>query len=235
MKICVCDDDTSIHPLLNSYLQDFTTDILNFKVTHYFCAEDLLNQIENIFFDIVFLDVELGAKNGIDVAEKIRIYNPKSIIIFISNYPHYVFDSFRVEALHFLVKPISQIEFTNVFNRALSKYSSTNSSIILKWQNERYIIKVDSIKYIEGYKRHITVFTQDGNFEAIGKISDLLEKLSPLGFIRIHQGFIVNMDYIKKFDTTDVVLFDGTKVMISVRKRAAALQTFDKYLKGKKW
>ena len=48
-----------------------------------------------------------------------------------------------------------------------------------------------------------------------------------------HQGFIVNMDYIKCFDATDVVLFDGTKVMISVRKSADAVQAFDKYKKNK--
>ena len=66
-------------------------------------------------------------------------------------------------------------------------------------------------------------------------IHSLLNELSHHGFIRTHQGFIVNMNYIKRFDTDDVILFDGTKVMISVRKRAEALQMFDEFLKSKKW
>lgn len=235
LKICICDDDKEIHNILTTYLQNFETENFKLEIRNFFSAEDLINHYNNDYFDLIFLDIEIGSQNGIDVAEKIRKKSSKTIIIFISCFPHYVFDSFRVEALHFLVKPISQVEFTNVFNRALLKYKSINASISLKWQNERYVIKVDKIKYIEGYKRHITVYAIDGTYEALGKIPDLLKELSPHGFIRTHQGFLVNMDYIKRFDPTDVVLFDGTKVMISVRKRAEALQAFDKYLKDRKW
>ena len=59
--------------------------------------------------------------------------------------------------------------------------------------------------------------------------------LSSYNFIRTHQGFLVNMDYIRRFTQTDVILLDGTKVMISVRKRADALRMFDNFLKRKKW
>lgn len=235
LKICICDDDKGTHTILTSYLQNFKEENFEFEIKNYFSAEDLINHYKDDYFDLIFLDIEIGPHNGIDVAEKIRKMTSKTIIIFISNFPHYVFDSFRVEALHFLVKPISEAEFANVFNRALFKFKSVNSSISLKWQNERYVIKISTIKYIEGYKRHITIYTTDGTYEALGKIPELLKELSPHGFIRIHQGFIVNMDYIKRFDSSDVVLFDGTKVMISVRKRAEALQSFDKYLKSKKW
>lgn len=236
MKICICDDDNNIHNIIKSYIKSFTDENLHFDITDFFSAESLVEQhFKKITYDIIFLDIELGKTNGIKAAEIIRQTCSKTIIIFVSNYPNYVFDAFRVEALHFLVKPISQIEFDNIFNRAISKYKTLNSTISLKWQNERYVIKVNTIKYIEGYKRHITVYTQDGVYETLGKIPDLLHELSPHGFIRTHQGFLVNMDYIKRFDVTDVVLFDDTKVMISVRKRAESLQIFDKYLKSKKW
>lgn len=236
MKICICDDDINIHKIIKSYINDFTTNEWQFDIIDTFSAEDLINQYsfkKNI--DLVFLDIEMGNTNGIEAAEFIRKISSKTIIIFVSNFPHYVFDAFRVEALHFLVKPITSKDFENVFKRALNKYKMANTTITLKWQSERYIVKIDTIKYVEGYKRHITVYTQDGVYESIGKIPELLLQLSPHGFIRTHQGFIVNMDYIKRFDATDVVLFDGTKIMISVRKRAEALQAFDKYLKSKKW
>lgn len=236
MKICICDDDKNIHSILNSYLENFSSANLKFETKSYFSAEALLNDYLNgVSYDLIFLDIEMKNINGIEAAETIRKNCSKAIIVFISNFPNYVFESFKVEALHFLVKPISKMDFENVFFRALHKYQAINTTISLKWQNERYVIKVDAIKYIEGYKRHITIYTQDGIYEAIGKIPDLLHELSPHGFIRTHQGFIVNMDYIKRFDSTDVVLFDGTKVMISVRKRADALNAFDAYLKKRKW
>lgn len=152
-----------------------------------------------------------------------------------SGHPKYVFDTFKVEPLHFLVKPFSEQEFNSVFERALNKYRSINSSITLKWQNERYLININTIKYIEGYKRHITVYTQNEKYEALGKITDMQKELSSFDFIRTHQGFLVNMDYISRFTQTDIILSDGTKVMTSVRKRTKALRMFDNYLKRKKW
>ncbi len=234
VDICICDDEKSIHTEVKTYLNMFQA--LDINITDTYSGEDLLIYLEKgRSFDIVFLDIELKQLTGLYVAQKIRKIFPKTIIIFISNYPNYVFDAFSVEALHFLVKPLSLSEFKNVFDRAINKYTIINSTISLKWQSERYIIKIDTIKYIEGYKRHIIVYTEDGIYESLGKIPDLLKELSPHGFIRTHQGFIVNMDYIKRFDLTDVVLFDGTKVMISVRKRSQALKAFDNYLKNRKW
>ncbi len=236
MKICICDNDKFVHEQITNNIIKCTSDTTDLEIETFLSAEALLNKYYTQgFFDIIFLDIEMGGISGITAAEKLREFDSNVIIIFISNYPHYVFDTFTVEALHFLVKPFSVSDFKKVFNRAINKYKIMNSSITLKWQSERYIIKIDTIKYIEGYKRHITVYTKDGVYESLGKIPDLLKELSPHGFIRTHQGFLVNMDYIKRFDATDVILFDGTKVMISVRKRADALQAFDNYLKNKKW
>ncbi len=173
--------------------------------------------------------------NGIEAAEKIRIIDSRVIIIFISSYPNYVFDVFKVEALHFIVKPINTDEFNSVFERALHKYNTLNSSITLKWQGERFIINIDSIKYIEGYRRHITVYTADSEYESLGKIPEMLSRLSSYGFIQTHQGFLVNMNYIKSFEKSDIVLTDNTRIMLSVRKRANALQAFDRYIRERKW
>lgn len=236
LKICICDDDKKIHCTIRSLINKFIDHDLLYEVVDAYTAEQLIDlHLRQNTYDIIFLDIEMQKLSGIDAAEKIRTIAPKTIIIFISNFPSYVFDAFRVEALHFMVKPISELEFSNVFERALNKYKSINSTISLKWQNERYVVKINTIKYIEGYKRHITVYTDEGIYETLGKIPEMLKLLEPHGFIRTHQGFIVNMDYIKRFDQTDVVLFDGTKVMLSVRKRAEALQTFDSYLKNRKW
>ncbi len=237
MKICICDDDKNIHSILTSYLKKFIPKNISVTIKNFYSAENLLLSYknDNNAFDLIFLDIEMGHTNGIEAAELIKQKSSKTIIVFISNFPHYVFESFRVEPLHFLVKPISEEDFTQVLQRAINKYRNLHSSIMLKWQSERYVIKIDSIKYIEGYKRHIAVFTDNGEYEAIGKIPELLELLSPYDFIQTHQGFIVNMDYIQRFDKSDVVLFDDTRVMLSVRRRTDALRAFDTYLKQRKW
>lgn len=236
MNIAICDDETAVHTELTNLIHRNLLIKDETNIIDFYDAESLLETYyQKNLFDIIFLDIEMDKTTGIEAAEKIRQISQNTIIIFISNYPSYVFDAFKVEALHFIVKPISHTEFDNAFERAIHKYQLLNSSITLKWQNERYIIKINSIMYIEGYKRHITVYTTDGVYDALGKIPELLKILSPHGFIRTHQGFIVNMDYIKRFESTDVILFDDTKVMMSVRKRSNALCSFDNYLKKRKW
>ena len=235
MKICIYDDDKLIHETLKTYCYKISNN-MQLEIQNVFSAEELIHTYEqNVRFDIIFLDIEMATISGIEAAEQIRKISPNVIIIFISSHPRYVFDTFKVEPLHFLVKPLSEQDFSSVFQRALYKYKTLNSTITLKWQSERYVIKINKIKYIEGYKRHITVYTNTEAFEAIGKIPDMQKILEPYGFIRTHQGFLVNMDYIKRFDINDVILFDNTKVMLSVRKRTAALKKFDEFLLNGKW
>lgn len=236
MRLCICDDDNCIHDEIKLLLQPFTTTETQFTITNLFSGEELIKYYSvRKRFDVIFLDVEMNQINGIKTAEKIRQTDPNAIIVFISSHENYVFEVFRLEALHFIRKPIDANEFAEVFQRAMNKYRSLNSSVTLKWQNERTVITINDILYVEGYKRHITVHTKDDEYESIGKITDMLEVLEPHGFIRIHQGFIVNMDYIKRFDSSDVVLKNDTKVMISVRKRTEALKAYDVYLRKWKW
>ncbi|MBQ6265330.1 MAG: response regulator transcription factor [Clostridia bacterium] len=236
MRICICDDDIFIHNEIKTLLHSIEVTDTQFDITSFLSGEELVKHyaVEK-YFDIIFLDVEMDQVNGIKVAEIIRKIDPDTIIIFVSSHENYVFEVFRFDALHFIRKPVSKKEFTEVFQRAISRYRSLNSFVTLKWQSERNIIKISDILYVEGYKRHITVYTNEDKYESIGKLADILDVLKPHGFIRVHQGFIVNMDYIKRFDSTDVILKNNEKVMISVRKRTEALKAYDIYLRKWKW
>lgn len=236
MKICICDDELYIHDEIKELLKSFTSAETQFKITGFTSGEELVKSYSsNQKFDIIFIDVEMNEINGIQAAEKIREIDPKAIIIFVSNYPNYVFDVFKLEALHFIVKPIKPTEFENVFGRALNKYQLMNSSITLQNKNDRITIKIDDIIYIEGYNRHVTVHTKTEEFRVPGKITDVYEEIEPHGFVRVHQGFIVNMAYIKLFGKDDVIMSDDSKVMMSVRKRSNALEAYDNYIQRRKW
>ncbi len=183
----------------------------------------------------MFIDIEMGGINGVEAAEIIREFAPETIIIFVSSHSSYIFDAFRIEALHFLVKPIKEKEFSEVFTRAMKKYTATNASVILKWESVRNKISINKISYVEGYRRHLTVHTASGVYEAVGKISEIYEILKPHGFVRVHQGFIVNMNYIKSFNANEVELTDGSKVAVSVRKKQEALKAYDIFIRKWGW
>lgn len=233
MKIGICDEDSFFIREIRDRLEPFSIAEESFHVSDFSSAQTLIEFYRSGgYFDIVFMDIEMKGINGIEAAEIIRAMSPKTIIIFVSDHPDYIFDAFRIEALHFLVKPVGDREFNEVFRRALNKYRTVNASIILKWESTRNKIGIDKISFVEGYRRHLTVHTADGTYEAVGKLSEMQELLSPHGFVRVHQGFIVNMSYIKSFRTDELELTDGTRVPVSVRKRQEALKTYDNFIEN---
>lgn len=236
MKICICDDDSFSVREIRNLLLPFGAEAEGFEVSDFSCGEELLEYYKNgIGFDIAFIDIEMKGMNGIEVAERIREYAPSTIIIFISSYSSYVFEAFRIEALHFLVKPVKENEFNEVFTRAMKKYTSVNASVVLKWESVRNKIPVNQISYVEGYRRHLTVHTAEGVFESVGKISEIYEFLKPHGFVRVHQGFVVNMNYIKNFKSDEIELTDGSRVAVSVRKKQEALKAYDIFIRKWGW
>ncbi len=236
MKICICDDDCFTVREIRGLLEPFQTEAESFNISDFSCGEDLIEFYKSGgSFDIVFIDIEMKGMNGIEAAETIREFAPETIIIFVSSHSSYIFDAFRIEALHFLVKPIKEKEFAEVFTRAMKKYTAVNASVFLKWESVRNKISINKISYVEGYRRHLTVHTAEGVFESVGKISEIYEILKPHGFVRVHQGFIVNMNYIKNFNTTEIELTDGSKVAVSVRKKQEALKAYDIFIRKWGW
>ncbi len=235
MRICICDEDSRFIKELRSRIFAFQTQAACFEISDFSCPEQLLEYYKGGgCFDIVFISVSPEQSlNGIEAAEKIREAAPKTIIIFVSEKSDFVFEAFRIEALHFLVKPVSQRDFAEAFTRAVKKYKRLNASLILKWESTRTKINIKEISYVEGYRRHLTVHTAGGCFEAVGKISEIYDALLPHGFVRVHQGFIINMNYIKCFRTGEVELTDGSKIPVSVRKQRDALRAYDYFIE--KW
>lgn len=236
VKICICDDNKVIHQEIKNFLIPFFSNSNFPMIIDCYSGEEIINHYSTSqIYDIVFLDIEMAKINGIKAAEEIRKYAPETIIIFVSSHKNYVFDAFRCEALHFIVKPIRQEEFNDVFNRALHKYRLLNDRFPVSWKHTRSNLRINDILYIEGYRRRLKVHTINEEYDHIGKISDAYEELKAHGFILIHQGFLVNMHYIQSFRSDEAVLLNGEKLMISVRKRAEALQMYDKYIQKWKW
>ncbi len=228
MRICICDTDNSVCNELIKNISDSFLSEEAFSVRCFFSAEELLEIVkEKNIFDVYLLNADI---NGIITAEIIRRNNRNAIIILFADSEKYIYDAFKVEALYYLKTPIDPEEFSELFKRMLIKYRNRNSFLYLRWKNERYSLKISDIIYIESYNRHLTFYTKDGEYSSVGKIQNVFEKLSFHGFLRIHQGYTVNMNHIKNFGTHEVEMSDGTKVMISSRRRADALNTYDSFL-----
>lgn len=153
MKIAVCDDDRTTREQIASLIREQEPDA---EVVTFETGEEMIKSQEN--FAVSFLDVEMKEISGIDVAKHIREEQEKrgrdkSIIIFVTGYREYMEDAFDVNAFHYLVKPVDEKKFHNVFNRALKEVSAKHKlkklSVIIKYNGMQKKVLLKDIYYIE--------------------------------------------------------------------------------------
>lgn len=110
MRICICDDDKFMCDNLKEMILQHGAHV----ITVFYSAEELLFECENQFpFDCVFLDIQMKSINGIECARKIREYDKKIGIVFLSAIKDYVFEGYEVNAIRYLLKPLETKNVTS--------------------------------------------------------------------------------------------------------------------------
>lgn len=232
MNIIICDDEASARKQIKDNIEQYDKSKLpDLEIYEFVSGEDFIKAFgDNKKSDIIFLDIEMNKIDGIDTAKLIRIHDRRAIIIFISGHKERVFDTFDCETFNFITKPFSSEKFNQVFTKALNKWKLQNGFFVIAWKNESIKLPVDKIKFFESYRKHIIFHTYDGEYEMVATLADTLKKLAPYGFTQTHQGYVVNMNLIKRFDGLDIILVDGTKVAMSSRKRTEVLTEYAKHI-----
>ena len=183
--------------------------------------------------DLLFLDIALeGSASGMDgmgMARRIRgmeqIKQPA--IIFVTGYEKYVYDAFEVEALGYLVKPVNEQKFAEVFSRAqdkiLSETGQKKKTLLIQYAGANKAIPLDRIYYMESRKHKVVLYIKDGeqaslrSLEYYAKIGELEEKLQGQ-FCRIHKGYLVNLSCVDEYSRTEIMLANGDKLPLSKYK-----------------
>ena len=222
LNIGICDDDKlyikEITKLLDRYMIQYDIDI---SYDTFISPLVLLNRISATpgCYDILFLDVEMSEMNGLELSEKIRSICRNIYTIFISNYPKYMQDSFRVHPFYYLVKPLSAETFTNIMNDILSAIQSEHKLVTLL-QTDRSEETVDlgdilCIEVTDGKKELLDFHLFNHILHAKGKISAWQEKLASYDFFPCHRKYLVNLTHIHYFEKNHVILDNGFSIPIS--------------------
>ena len=235
MRICICDDDRAVHAQLRRLLREADPQGESAAMSLY-TGEELVEAYQTDKpFDLVFLDMEMGAFNGIEAAKAVRLADPDVMIVFVSSHRQYVFDAFPVGALHYLLKPVQPEEFAAVCRRAEMRFRDLHAVVYLRYKDNRFAVPVRQILYVEGARRHVFFHTTDGVLETVGKIGDYASVLVQNGFAAPHASFLVNMDRIERIEGDRIVLENGETVFCSVRRRMDMLRAYDHFLGNRKW
>lgn len=164
--------------------------------------------------DLIFLDIEMPGINGISFIKSLA--NPPAVIL-TTAFREYAFESYEIEVVDYLLKPISFDRFFKAINKHLKSKTSapeipvapakTGGSIYVYSNKKNLKVYFDDILYVESIKDYITIHTNDGQVISKNTITNF-EELLPVVFLRIHRSFIVNTAKITAYTHQDIEIGD---------------------------
>ena len=235
IRIAICDDEAPTRAYLASLIraQDCPCEIVE-----YASAGDCLADHRGI--DLLFLDIELNATgpDGMALARQIREGNPavQPVIIFVTGYERYVFDAFDVGAFQYLLKPVDEEKFAQVFARAVEQIKAgrvqpqLSHALTLQSAGTSRTVPLDNIYYIESSNHKVVLCLKDGAFSCYAKIRDLEAELGDQ-FFRVHKGYLVNLAYVEGYSKTELTLTNGEKLLISKYKYQDFVKAYLRFVK----
>lgn len=236
IRIACCDDEKQ---QLELYKTMFTNiemrQDIKLNVEYFLSGNFMLErfQSEKNPFDLVYLDMDMDEKSGLDLAKEIRQnYHSDCLILFLTNYPKYMQNSFDVRAFQYMIKPVQFDEFEKKFNAA-RKYleKDDKNRVVLKIDEDNIVFFTNEIYYIEKEKssKQFLVYLEDKCVVAKGVLSAIENQLLEQHFMRTHRSYLVNMKHIRRIQKNDLVLSNGNLVPISRRKEKELKQQFMRY------
>lgn len=214
----ICDDSVSVCSFVEETLFDFAKQKnVDIDVEVWNSGEALQKFLQDgNHMDILFLDIELFEMTGIEVAHYIReqMDDRSMQIIYISGKTHYAQSLFKTQPMDFLVKPLTSEQIGEAFDLAIKILSKGRERFEFQIGREYYYLPYNEIIYFTSSGRIVRIVTSTGEWEFYGKLKEVRQRLSG-DFIMIHQSYIVNSEYIRRYTYEMVELADGTTLTIS--------------------
>lgn len=182
-------------------------------------------------YDVVFMDVEMPGMNGLDVAGELRELDKDVLLIFVTNMAQYAAKGYDVDALGYIVKPVTYESLVLKLQKVVQRLKQRNtSSIVIGNKNRYHKINVADIKYVEITGHSLTWHTIKGVYTSTGSLKNVWEQLGT-EFAMCNQCYLVNLKYCEELNGMEVSV-GGETLLISRYKRAEFLRCLNKYLNG---
>lgn len=240
LSCAIIDDEPLAIGLLESYVKK--TPFLELQ-NSYSSAFQAMDTLKENPVDVLFLDIQMPELNGLEFA---RMLPESTRVIFTTAFEQYAIDGFRVNALDYLLKPISYTDFLMAVNKAVKWFELNRLSqggvsqmpnnagedfICVKSDYKLYQINLNDILYIEGLKDYVKIYLEGKERPLISLVSmkSMEEKLPSDRFMRVHRSFIVQKSKIKVIDKFRIV-FGKTYIPVSESYKQALMDYIDKQM-----
>lgn len=216
MKIAICDERKQDREVLKKLLEDYEIENWqDFEILEYDSELQLYEDKESLqLCQIIFLDISKDEIGELQAAMKVRELYPNISIVLVSACMNSVLDGYKVGASRFLLKDELPETIIECMNTILKKRMRNDLVVQFSFVEGNVALLTKEIIYIET-NRHKNIFhTHKGTYSLYRKLSEIEKELSGMGFVRIHQSFLVNMRYIEKISSYIMRLTTGIELSV---------------------
>jgi two-component system LytT family response regulator len=215
MMTCIAiDDEPKALEVIERYCQKISLASLKATFREPLKAIEFLNR-EKV--DLIFLDINMPDISGMQLLQTL---SPRPLIIFTTAYSQYAVESYELNALDYLLKPVTFERFLMAINKAAAALSSKNTTgmdedaaVFIKSGPQTHRVKVSEILYLEKNGNYITVHLKDGNILIRENMGDIFDLVPAADFIRVHKSYVVGIRHISMIEVHQLIV-NGEKIPI---------------------
>lgn len=233
MDIAIVEDEEIHSSLLRQYILAWAEERSKaVRIFTYTNAESFLFSLEDNMPDAVFADIQMPGMNGMDMIRKLRETDGEIPVIFTSGLSEYLREGYEVQALHYLIKPISEEKVFECMDRVCSRKDTRE---LFAARTEEGMIRIDlrEANYCEAQGHYVRfVMADKSEVLVMNSISELEKDLPGETFVRCHRSYLCNLENIKRIVQDSVIFDNGESAPVSRRMYRDLNRKFIEYYKG---
>jgi len=232
INLAIVEDEDSYAQQLTEFVTRFQKESENtFRITRFKDGDEITNGYRGQF-DVILMDIEMKLMDGMTAAEEIRKLDQEVVIMFITNMTNYAIRGYQVDALDYVLKPVSYFAFSQKLDRAISRIKKSSSNIIsIDMGTGVKKLDIDNIFYVESEGHNLNFYTSAGEFTIRARLSDFEQQLSPYNFFRSNKGYLVNLKYVDGVENGACIIA-GKQLQISRARKNDFMSALTDYMAG---
>ncbi len=230
LRLAIVEDDQTYRNEFKAYLSQYEKETgETFQIVEFTDGDGILQNYKSDY-DIILMDVEMAFVDGMTAATEIRKIDSDVVIVFITNMPQYAIKGYTVDALDYILKPVSYYAFSQTITRALARKAERKKKYILvNIRGGMQKIEITKVKYIEVMDHDLIFHTIDGDVESKGSIRDMERELHEDSFFQCNKAYLINLAYVDGIQNNDVHM-GGDVVQVSRSKKKALMDELNRYM-----